>query len=113
MIKGFTFTLGALAALVLVFLAVVFLGASLPEIKQSKQAVAAEVLAGYELALATLRQEIRQTPSHTQRAALRPGIDSLYANWEKDREKCAEVMPHDRIYKIDDQLAELDNLTRP
>lgn len=112
MIKGFTFTLGALAALAFVFVGLIFLGASLPETKAQKQRIAAEVLAGYQLAIGTLRQEIRQTGSHEQRTRLRPGIESLYANWEKDREKCAEVMPHERIYQIDGQLEELDRLTR-
>ena len=112
MIKGFTFTLGARAALVLVFVGLIVLGAALPETKASKQAMAEEVLAGYEMAYATMLKEIRQTGSHERRTRLRPGIESLYANWEKDREKCAEVMPYERIYQIDGQLQELDKLTR-
>jgi len=111
-IKGFTFTLGALAALVLVFVGLVVVGIALPETKAQKKRIAEEVLAGYQLAIGTLRQEIRQAGSHEQRTRLRPGIDALYANWEKDRERCAEVMPHERIYQIDGQLQELDKLTR-
>lgn len=112
MIKGFTFTIGALAAIALVFVALFFLGAALPETKETKQRMAEEVLSGYELACQKLQVDLQQMSLRKDRQRIRPGLEVLYSNWEKDRIKCAEVMPHERIYRIDDKLVELDKLTR-
>lgn len=113
MLKGFTFTLGALAALALVFVVLFFIGASLPESRETKQRAAEEVMAGYETAFNQLTAQLQNTSSYQARIRLRPGYETLYANWAVDREKCAEVVAHERIYKIDEQLAELEKLTRP
>jgi len=113
MIKAFFATLGVLAALAAVFLAVMTIGAAIPEPKLMKERTANEVISAYELTLQTLTSDLRKTSSRQERLRQRPGYDVIYNNWAVDRDKCANFIPHDRIYQVDEQLAEVEKLTRP
>ncbi|NDG03807.1 MAG: hypothetical protein EB121_00415 [Alphaproteobacteria bacterium] len=113
MIKAFFATLGVLAALAAVFLAVVAIGAVMPEPSLMKERTANKVISGYELTLQTLTSDLRKTTSHQERVRQRPGYDAIYNNWAVDRDKCANYIPHERIYQVDKQLAEVEKLTRP
>jgi len=113
MIKAFFATLGVLAALAVVFIAVMGVGAVMPEPKFMKERAANDVVSAYELTLQTLTSDLRRTTSYQERLRHRPGYDVIYNNWAVDRDKCANFIPHDRIYQVDEQLAEVEKLTRP
>ena len=113
MIKAFFATLGVLAALAAVFLTVMAIGAVMPEPKFMKERTANEVVSAYEITLQTLISDLRRTTSYQERLRQRPGYDVIYNNWSVDREKCANYIPHERIYQVDEQLADVEKLTRP
>ena len=115
MIKGFLATLGGLLAIAFVFLLVVVVGGVLSgkEDKVANKKQAAEVVTAYTQAINLMNEELRKTTSYNQRIRLHPGVEVLYRNWEKDREKCAKELPHEEVYKVDEMLMGLEQQTRP
>lgn len=119
MVKGFLATLGGLLAIGFVLAVLVLGGAFLAErgARQTSENVgrgtAQEVLAGYQSATQLTLNTLRNTASYSERVRLRRGYESLYKNWEADRERCAKYVPHEDIYKVDENLAEIERLTRP
>lgn len=119
MVKGFLATLGGLLAIGFVLALLVLGGAFLAErgAKQTSENIgrgtAQEVFSGYQSATQLTLNTLQGTASYSERVRLRPGYESLYKNWEADREKCAKYVPHEDIYKVDERLAEIERLTRP
>lgn len=50
---------------------------------------------------------------HGHRIYARPGYETLYKNWVRDREVCAPYAPEEEIYRVDVRMAEIDEVTRP
>lgn len=118
MVKGFLATLGGLAAVGMVIGLLILGGAwwvnrSLAPGSDYAKRTAALTLVGYDTTMRQMLAELSATKSYQERAQLRQAYNEIYKAWEKDREACAKELPHDDIYKVDELLGKIGELTQP
>lgn len=99
-------------ALAVVTISIVGIGSLLSQKNNKNSQTLEQIAAAYELNMLLLHKKLVETKSYKERIALRSGVEVLRTSWEKDREKCAETMPHEKIYRIDEQLIEIEKMTR-
>ncbi|NDD55873.1 hypothetical protein EBZ39_18750 [bacterium] len=118
MLKGFLATLGGLAAIGLVIVLFLLGGAwwvnrSVAPGSEYAKTQAALTIVAYDTALRQLLVKLSATKSYQERVQFRPAYDEIYKDWERDRESCAKELPHEDIYKVDEILSKLGELTQP
>lgn len=118
MLKGFLAILGGLAAIGLVVVLFLVGGAwwvnrDLAPGSEYAKAQAATTMAGYQAAAGQLLSRLNAIKSYQERIQYRPAFEKLYQEWERDREEFAKELPHEDIYKVDDLLIKVGELTQP